>query len=98
MAPLPPPTVIPPSVTSLDQCAANRSATTLAPVSPKSKSASRKRQQSNADKSVNKRNKSTADDNDNLNEAAIAIEAFQGPKGGKKAKKTGKNRYLIHFF
>jgi hypothetical protein len=102
MAPLPPPTAIPPSVTSRDQRASNRSATALAPASPKTKSASRKRQQSNADESVNKRSKSAADDNDDANNAAIAIEeAFQGPKRGKKGKKgkkTGKNRYLICFF
>ena len=100
--PKPPPAVVQPSVSSRDQRAANRSATALAPGSPKPKSTSRKRQQSNADESINKRNKTTADDNDDANEAAIAIEdAFEGPKGGrkaKKAKKTGKNRYLIYFF
>jgi hypothetical protein len=104
MAPSPPPAVALPSVTSRDQRAANRSATSLAPAteSHKPKSTSRKRQQSNADESVNKRNKTVADDDDDANEAAIAIEeAFEGPKGGrkaKKAKKTGKKRYLICFF
>ena len=63
----------------------------LVPASPKSKSTSRKRQQSNADESVNKRNKTTADDNDDADEAAAAIEkAFEGPKGGRKAKKVKK--------
>jgi hypothetical protein len=103
MAPSPPPSAVaPPSVASRDQRAANRSATNLAPASQKPKSTSRKRQQSNADEPVNKRYKTVADDDNDANEAAIAIEeAFEGPKGGrkaKKAKKTGKNRYLICFF
>jgi hypothetical protein len=101
MAP-PPPAIPPPSVTSRDQRAANRSATALMPASPKPKSTSRKRQQSNADESINKRNKIATDDDDDANEAAIAIkDAFEGPKGSRKAKrvkKAGKKRYLIHFF
>jgi hypothetical protein len=43
----------------------------------------------------------STDDDDNINEAAIAIEeAFERPKGGKKArkaKKISKNMYVIFF-
>ena len=100
MAAVPPP----PAVTPRDQRASNRSAMALQvePASPKPKSTSRKRQQSNADESINKRNKTAVDDDDDPNDAAFGIEeTFEGPKGGrkaKKAKKTGKKRYLILFF
>ena len=91
-----------PPATSQDQCAANRGAMMLMPASPKSKSTSHKQQQSNVDESVNKQNKTTADDDNEADEAAVAIEeALKGPKGGwkaKKAKKTGKKKYLTCFF
>ncbi|KIJ99616.1 hypothetical protein K443DRAFT_8260 [Laccaria amethystina LaAM-08-1] len=52
----------------------------------KPKSTSRKRQQSNADESANKHNKTVENDSD----AAIAVEeANEAGKGGKKGKKTG---------
>lgn len=90
----------PPPTLSRDQRAANRSAA-REPTSLKSKSTSRKRQQSNADESINKRNKTATDNDDNINEAAIDIEeALEQPKGGRKsqkAKKTRKNMCVIFF-
>jgi hypothetical protein len=84
-----------------DQRAANRT-TGLAVVPAKHKSTSRKRQQSNADESASKHNKTVVSDSDDaINDAAIAVEeANDGEKGGKKGKKTGakgKNRYLFSF-
>jgi hypothetical protein len=74
-------------------------------VAPKPKSTSRKQLQSNADKSINKRNKTKTTD---LNDATIAAaiiaedknEAQKEGKKRKKAKKTGgkgKNMYLFFF-
>jgi hypothetical protein len=95
-------------VSARDQRAANRSAG-LSVVPAKPKSTSRKRQQSNADESANKRNKTLVDDSDDAIDdatidAAIAVEeaneAGRGGKKGKKAKKTGakgKNMYLFYF-
>lgn len=102
MPPSPPPVPAPPS--ARDQRAANRTAGGLT-VAPKSKSTSRKRQQSNADESANKRNKTaTSDVEDTTMDAAIIAEeeneAMKGGKKGKKAKKTGKkgkNTYLFFF-
>lgn len=103
MPPSPPPA--PPSKIARDQRAANRSAG-LVPVSSKPKSTSRKRQQSNADESVSKRNKTATNDtneaaNDTATAAEEAIDIQKGGKKGKKAKKTGgkgKNSYLSFFF
>jgi hypothetical protein len=94
----------PPTMSAHDQRAANRT-TGLAVVPAKPKSTSRKRQQSNADESASKRNKTVVSDSDDaINEAAIAVEeANDGEKGGKKGKKgkktgaKGKNRYLFSF-
>ncbi|KIJ89984.1 hypothetical protein K443DRAFT_15618 [Laccaria amethystina LaAM-08-1] len=87
----------PPSLSAHDQWAANRNASL--PVLPaKPKSTSRKRQQSNADESANKRNKRVVNNSDDgmddaTMDAAIAVEeaneAGKGGKKGKKAKKTG---------
>ena len=102
MSPSPPP--VPSSKIARAQRAANRSAgvTTIA---PNSKSTSRKRLQSNADESANKRNKIESTDatdiDDTIMDAAIDVEeeneGKKGGKKGKKAKKTGgkgKNSYL----
>jgi hypothetical protein len=70
---------------------------------PKAKSTSRKRLQSNAAESANKRNRTgTTDPEDDAMDVAVAveeeIEAKKEGKKGKKAKKTGgkgKNTYLF---
>jgi hypothetical protein len=98
----------PPSLSACDQRAANRNASL--PVLPaKPKSTSWKRQQSNADESANKHNKTVVNDSDDgmddaTMDAAIAVEeaneAGKGGKKGKKAKKTGakgKTMYLFYF-
>ena len=90
-----------------DQRAANRN--TGVPVVPaKPKSTSRKRQQSNADESANKRNKTVVNESDDAIDDAVidvaiameeANEAGKGGKKGKKGKKTGakgKNTYLFY--
>ena len=66
MAPSPPP-----SKSARELRASNRSAGVLA-VAPKPKSISRKRQQSNADESVSKRNKTATNEGDD--DAAIDME------------------------
>ena len=80
--------------------AANRSAGVLA-VAPKPKSSSRKRQQSNADESVSKRNKTaTKESDDGANDVEEANSGQKGGKKGKKSKKSkgkGKNKYLCFF-
>ena len=103
-SPPPAPAPVPLSKIARDERAANRSAG-LVSAAPKSKSTSRKRQQSNADESANKRNKTeTTDLDDTTMDAAIVAEeeneAKKGGKKGKKAKKTGgkgKNTYLSLF-
>ncbi|KAF8961578.1 hypothetical protein BDZ97DRAFT_1664120 [Flammula alnicola] len=87
MAPSPPPA--PASMSARDQRAANRSAGTLsAPTTAKSKSTSRKRQQSNAEESASKRSKPANDANDDDDDDAK--EANEGRKGGKKGRKAKK--------
>ena len=98
MSSSPPSEPVPKSAREL--CAANRSAGVLA-VAPKPKSSSRKRQQSNADESVSKRNKTaTKESDDGANDVEEANSGQKGGKKGKKAKKTGtkgKNMYLFYF-
>jgi hypothetical protein len=94
----------PPPMSARDQRAANRNAEPPA-MPAKPKSTSRKRQQSNADESANKRNKTIENDSDDgIDDAAIAVEeaneAGKGGKKGKKGKKTwakGKNKYYFIF-
>ena len=101
MAPSPPP---PPPKSARELRASNRSAGVLA-IASKPKSTSRKRQQSNADESASKRNKTAAtSEGDGAEDSAIDVEeAFdvqREGKGGKKAKKTGgraKKTYLFYF-
>ena len=95
-----PTTTIPPSpqptMSAHDQQAANH--TSALPVVPaKSKSTSWKRQQSNADESATKHNKTVGNESDN---GSAVEEANAAEKDGKKGKKTGakgKKRYLFYF-
>ena len=91
-------------MSACDQQAANCT-TGLAAVPAKPKSTSWKWQQSNADESANKRNKTVVNESDDaiddaVIDAAIAMEeANEAGKGGKKGKKTGakgKNTYLFY--
>jgi hypothetical protein len=99
MAPSPPP-----SKTARELRAVNRSAGVLAVPAPKPKSTSRKRQQSNADESVSKRNKTATNEGDDADDVAIDMEeAIDGQKSGKKGRKTkktggkAKKMYLFYF-
>jgi len=95
-------------MSTCDQRAANCN-TSLPIVGAKPKSMSWKQQQSNADESANKCNKTVVNNSDDALDdatidAAIAVEdaneAGKGGKKGKKAKKTGakgKNMYLFYF-
>jgi len=79
-----------------DLRAANRSAGVV-PVASKSKPKGRKRQQSPAGESVNKRNKTAANESADVEEAN---DRQKGGKKGKKAKKTGEKgqkTYLFYF-
>ena len=104
-SPSPPPAPVPLSKAARDQRAALNRSAGLVPAAPKSKSTSRKRQQSNADESANKCNKTeTTDLDDTTMDAAIdAEEKNEGKKGGKKGKKAkktggqGKNMYLFFY-
>jgi len=103
----------PPTMSAHDQQAANRTAA-LSVLPAKSKSTSRKRQQSNADESAAKRNKTVGSDSDvgndsdaaiddpTIDDAAIAVEeandAEKGGKKGKKGKKTGTKRKNMYLF
>ena len=87
-----------------DLCASNHSAGVLA-VASKPKSTGRKRQQSNADESVSKRNKTAAtSEGDDVEDFAIGVEEAldvqKQAKGGKKVKKSegrAKKTYLFYF-
>ena len=94
----------PPTMSARDQQAANHTAA-LSVLPAKSKSTSRKQQQSNADESAAKCNKTVGSDSDvgndsdaaiddpTIDDASIAVEeandAEKGGKKGKKGKKTG---------
>lgn len=91
----------PETLSARDQRAANRTAG-LPVVPTKPKSTSRKRQQSNADESATKRNKTVGNEGDDaIDDAAVAVEELNdAEKGGKKGKKTGakgKKTYLSYF-
>ena len=80
-----------------DQQAANRTAA-LPVVPAKSKSTSQKQQQSNADESVTKRNKTVGNESDDGSAVEEANDAEKEGNKGKKGKKTGakgKKKYLF---
>ena len=89
----------PPTMSARDQPAANRTAA-LPVVPAKSKSTSRKRQQSNADESVTKRNKTVGNESDDGSAVEEVNDAEKEGKKGKKGKKTGakgKQKYVFYF-
>ena len=90
----------PPTMSARDQRAANRTAA-LPVVPAKAKSTSRKRQQSNADESVTKRNKTVGNESDDGSAVEEVNDAEKEGKKGKKGKKTGakgKKKYLFYFW
>ena len=78
----------PPTISACDQRAANRTAA-LPVVPAKAKSTSRKRQQSNADESVTKCNKTVGNESDDGSAVDEGNDAEKEGKKGKKGKKTG---------
>ena len=90
----------PPTMSARDQRAANRTAA-LPVVPAKAKSTSRKRQQSNADESVTKHNKTVGNESDDGSAVEEVKDAEKEGKKGKKGKKTGakgKKKYLFYFW
>ena len=89
----------PPTMSAHDQQAAN--CTAALPVVPaKTKSTSQKPQQSNADESVTKCNKTVGNESDDGSAVEEVNDAEKEGKKGKKGKKTGakgKKKYLFYF-
>ena len=87
----------PPAMSAHDQQAANHTAA-LPVVPAKAKSTSQKRQQSNADESVTKHNKTVGNESD---DGSAVEEVNDAEKEGKNRKKTGakgQKMYLFYFW